>query len=70
MTPETAELTVEGMSCNHCVAAVRKALEQLGGIQRVEVDLQTKKVRVEYDPAAANPGSMKEAIENQGYRVL
>ncbi len=67
---KTIELTVEGMSCHHCVAAVQKALEQLNGIQRVEIDLQGKKVRVDYDPAAVKIESMKESIENQGFQVV
>ena len=70
MTWKIAEFMVEGMSCNHCVAAVQKALEKLGGIQRAEVNLETKMVHVEYDPAAVNVESMKKAVENQGYQVI
>lgn len=70
VTTKTAELMVEGISCNHCVAVVKKALEQLSGIQRFEVDLKAKRVHVEYDPAAVNYESMKKAVENQGYRLV
>jgi len=31
---------VKGMSCQHCVMAVTKALTSLDGIKKVEVDLQ------------------------------
>ncbi len=70
MTEENVELTVEGMSCKHCVGAVEKALKQLDGIRQVVVDLSTKKVRVVYDPAAANRQAMKKAIENAGFQVV
>lgn len=30
---------VQGMSCGHCEAAVRRALERVSGIEAVEVDL-------------------------------
>jgi copper chaperone len=37
-------LKVPDMTCGHCVAAVRGALEQIEGIQEVEVSLETKTV--------------------------
>jgi copper chaperone len=37
-------LHVPDISCGHCVAAVRGAVEQIEGIQEVEVSLETKTV--------------------------
>lgn len=70
MAETTVELTVEGMSCNHCVMAVKKALTGLEGIRQVEVNLRTKKVRVDYEEGAANLQGIKNAIEGQGYKVI
>ncbi len=70
MAEAKVELTVEGMSCSHCVATIQKALEELGGVERVEVDLQKKNVRVFYDPDAVNLQSIKDRIADQGYRVV
>lgn len=39
-----AEIIVKGMSCNHCVAAVTKALESLPGVSDVRVDLASGRV--------------------------
>ena len=33
------EIKVKGMSCEHCVAAVTKAVAGLPGVSNVEVDL-------------------------------
>lgn len=33
------EITVKGMSCGHCAAAVTKALQSLAGVSEVQVDL-------------------------------
>ena len=66
----TTVLHVEGMSCEHCVKAVTKAVTALGGVSGVQVDLQNKTVAVEYDPEAATLAQMKEAIEEQGYDVV
>ncbi len=38
------EITVKGMSCGHCAAAVTKALEALPGVSQVQVDLATGRV--------------------------
>lgn len=61
-------LTVEGMSCQHCVKAVKNALSQIEGVSSVEVDLATKKVEVEGDNL--QDILLKEAIEDAGYEVI
>lgn len=66
----TTVLHVEGMSCDHCVKAVTKAVTALGGVNAVQVDLKGKTVTVEHDPAGATLAQMKEAIEDQGYDVV
>ncbi|MCI9627394.1 MAG: heavy-metal-associated domain-containing protein, partial [Clostridia bacterium] len=33
---------VEGMSCGHCSARVKNALEELKSVKRAEVDLEKK----------------------------
>ncbi|MDR3347991.1 MAG: copper ion binding protein [Acidaminococcales bacterium] len=62
-------LKVEGMSCEHCVAAVKKAVGALSGVTAVSVDLNGKSVTVEHDPAA-DKAALTNAIEEQGYDVL
>jgi len=63
-------LNVEGMSCNHCVEAVTKALKAVDGVDSVNVSLADKKVAVSYEAAAVTPAQLKEAIEDQGYDVV
>lgn len=36
---KTVKIKVEGMSCMHCVASVRGALEKVVGVKEVEVSL-------------------------------
>lgn len=62
------KLKVDGMSCQHCVAAVTKALEEVGA-KKVEIDLDTKAVLVDHEESLSLE-QMKEAIEDQGYDVL
>ncbi|MDR3363791.1 MAG: copper chaperone CopZ [Clostridiales Family XIII bacterium] len=67
---EKTVLNVDGMSCEHCVSAVTKAVTALPGIVGVAVDLDAKTVAVEYDPAAVTPGQIGAEIEDQGYDVV
>ncbi|MZQ82289.1 copper ion binding protein [Paenibacillus sp. 5J-6] len=61
-------LKVEGMSCNHCVNAVEKAMKELGA--EGKVNLAGKLVEVEYDENKLSVEAIKEAIEEQGYDVV
>lgn len=63
-------LTVEGMSCQHCVNAVTAALKELRGVGTVAIDLAQKTVAVDHDPAQATVEQMKAQIEDQGYEVV
>jgi copper chaperone len=59
---------IEGMSCQHCVAAVRKALNALEGIDDVEVDLEKGEARFRRS-ANVNDGQIRRAVEKAGYSV-
>jgi copper chaperone len=60
-------LQVQGMGSKHCAMIVKGALKPFDA--KVEVDLPTKTVTVEFDEQQASLDAMKEAIENQGYDV-
>jgi copper chaperone len=62
-------LRVKGMSCQHCVMSVTKALNQLDGIQGVNIDLGKGEVRFE-NTKNLPPERIKEAVEEAGYEVL
>ena len=66
---KTVLLNVEGMSCSHCVNAVKNAAGGLDGVSEVEVDLKGQTVTVEYNADEVTLDSIKEAIEDQGYDV-
>lgn len=70
MSNEFKTLNVEGMSCMHCVNAVKKSVGELPGVSKVNVDLENKKVNVEFDEAKVKLDAIKEAIEDAGYEVV
>jgi copper chaperone len=69
MAKQTLDLKVEGMSCQHCVHAVKSAVSGLAGVDKVEVSLEKNLATVEFDPAVASVQSIKTAIEGEGYGV-
>ncbi len=61
-------LKVKGMSCNHCVMSVTKALNQLEGIKNVKVDLQKGEVSFDNTKAVV-PEKIEKAIEGAGFQI-
>jgi copper chaperone CopZ len=66
-----AELSISGMSCEHCVARVKNALSSVEGVVKAEVSLAGKNAIVEYDPSTTSPEEMKKAVAELelGYEV-
>lgn len=67
LTMATTELRVEGMTCGHCAQTVTRSLQQLSGVERAQVDLDSGSARVEYDPNRTRPEEMVEAVREEGY---
>ena len=61
-------LKVRGMSCNHCVMTVTKALNKLEGVQNVQVDLQKGEVSFDNTKSLALD-KVERAITDVGYEV-
>jgi copper chaperone len=62
-------LRVPDMTCDHCQAAIIRALGPLPGVTVVMVDLDTKLVRVEREGDQPTLEEMRSAVEDQGYKV-
>jgi copper chaperone len=66
---EKVTLNVEGMSCGHCVKSVEGSVGALNGVSTVKVDLENKKVDVEFNKDEVTLDVIKETIDDQGYEV-
>jgi copper chaperone len=62
---EQKTIEIQGMSCEHCVAAVKGALGRLDGVQ--VRDVKIGEARVAYDPVAVSPDRITQAIAEEGY---
>ncbi len=67
MTEKT--LSVEGMSCGHCKAAIEGELNKLFGVKKASADIERGTVEVSYDEGTVTTEDLKGAIEEAGYTV-
>jgi len=65
---ERINLTIEGMTCDHCVRAVRGRLEKTPGVKVGSVDVGS--ASLEYDPSRTNADDIEEAIADEGYTAF
>lgn len=65
---EHLHLTIEGMSCEHCVRAVRGRLEKTAGVK--VGDVQIGSATLDYDTAQTNIDDIEEAIADEGYTAF
>lgn len=61
----TKKLTINGMSCNHCVMHVRKGLESISSVK----DVQIGSAVVEVDDTKTTVDDLKKAVAMAGYEV-
>ncbi|MDI9394971.1 MAG: copper ion binding protein [Euryarchaeota archaeon] len=68
MTQKT--IIVEGMSCGHCVMGVKKAIEGIQGVKKVDVSLESKQAVVEFDEEKTDVEKIKAVIKENGYEPV
>ncbi|TQN33286.1 copper ion binding protein [Haloactinospora alba] len=64
----SAVYEVEGMSCGHCVNAVREEVGALAGVTDVQVDLDTGRVTVASEGGVSDE-LVRGAVREAGYEV-
>lgn len=62
-------IMVDGMACGHCEAAVKEALAKIEGVEKVEVDLDTKEVVIE-SSRELEAEKIEQAIDDIGFEVI
>jgi len=64
---KVAHLSIEGMSCEHCVNAIEGALRARPGVASAVVNLPERTAQVEYDERAVSPEDLAETVRGEGY---
>jgi mercuric ion binding protein len=60
-------LAITGMTCGHCVAAVKKALAAVPGVEAVEATLSPPRAVVACDPSRTTVEMLTKATAEEGY---
>ena len=65
----TKTMQIEGMMCGHCEARVKKALEELSGVESAQVSHEKGTAVVTLSQETADE-VLKKAVEDQDYKVI
>ena len=63
--PDTVRLKVEGMTCGGCAVSARIVLQRLDGVEKAEVDYDTKIALVVFDSKVVSPERMIHALHSK-----
>ena len=66
-TSTTTTYLVKGMHCNHCRAAVERALRNVPGVENVQVSLEDQQAHV---TGTATGEALSNAIDEIGYKLI
>ena len=62
------KLKIEGMHCAGCSTRLERVLNNLEGVETAHVSLEEKKATIKYDETKISLESIKEAIEDAGFK--
>ncbi|HET8960666.1 heavy-metal-associated domain-containing protein [Nocardioides sp.] len=65
---DTRTYTVQGMTCGHCVSSVTEEVQEIPGVERVDVALETGAVTVTTSEPL-DDAAIRAAVEEAGYEL-
>jgi copper chaperone len=63
-------LTVDGMTCGHCVETINLAVGGLPGVNSVAVHLDNKSVTIDFDESTTDLETISSSIIEAGFEVV
>lgn len=63
------KLNIEGMHCEGCSTRLQKVLNNQDGVEDAKVSLEEKEAIIKYDESQTNVDSLKEAVEDAGFKA-
>ena len=68
MANANISFTVEGLTADNC-QAIKQALEIINCVDNIIVNIDNKKILIEYDDEKINGQLIRETIEDEGYTI-
>ena len=60
---------IQGMTCNHCVSVVERALLEVAGVHCAEVSLEQNQATVGFDSDLASLEELTSAVQEAGFEA-
>lgn len=67
--PAGTTLSIQGMTCGGCAAAVKIQLKRTEGVTDYQVSLEKAEAKVTYDPAKTTPERIAESVSKTGFKA-
>ncbi len=64
---KTVVLSVSGMTCTACPITVKKALNKVAGVEKVDISFEKREAAVTFDDAKTNVEALTKATKDAGY---
>lgn len=64
----TQTYTVTGMTCGHCVASVTEEVQEISGVEKVDIVLETGSLTITSNEPVAD-AAVRTAVEEAGYQL-
>ncbi len=61
------ELRADDITCEGCASAIKRALSKDPGVRNVQVNVDSKRVAVEFDPAQTGEEAIRDRLSRAGY---
>lgn len=62
-------IPIEGMTCSACVASVKRKLNSMEDVEKVEVSLEHRTATVFHEEGTLTPKNVQNAINDLGYKA-
>ena len=62
-------IKIQGMTCNHCVMRIAKALKAMPGVRDARVDLKKAEAVLSYEETAVSLEKIADAVKDAGYDI-
>lgn len=63
------KIKIDGMSCNHCVARIEKAVSDLDGVEKFKIKLKDAEGKIKFDETKIPLEKVMEVITELGYEA-
>jgi len=68
-TLQDMTLVAPDISCAHCVATIKRSVGDLDGVEHVDVDMETKRIAIRFDPSRVSLDRIEATLDDEGYPV-